>query len=191
MTMIYDNFAEQIKSAVTVLDVCEMYGIELHRGNFVYCPFHNEKTPSLKVYKGKKGFYCFGCGKGGDVITFVQGYLNISYADAVKKLNYDFGLGLPLERKLTMREKYEFQRKEKERQQRLKAKKEAEKRRFDRYQRAYAKWIELDKKIREFKPKNPDEPLDIEFIKALRDKELVEIELEEAESEVMKYESCD
>ena len=188
--MNYSEISAQIKSAVTMPEICEKYGIEISRTGFTVCPFHNEKTPSLKIYKDSRGFYCFGCGKGGDVIAFTQAYFNLSYKDTVKKLNYDFGLNLPLERKMSLREKYEFDRKNKERKRQAEEKKKAEQAKLDRYQKVYAEWIELDKIIRTHRPKNPDEPLDLEFVKALHRKELIEIELEEAESEVMKNEVC-
>ena len=188
--MNYSEISAQIKSAVTMPEICEKYGIEISRTGFTVCPFHNEKTPSLKIYKDSRGFYCFGCGKGGDVIAFTQAYFNLSYSETVRKLNYDFGLNLPLERKMSLREKYEFDRKDKERKRQKEEKKRADQTKLDRYQKAYAEWIEIDKVIRTHRPKNPDEPLDLEFVKALHRKELIEIELEEAESEVMKNEVC-
>lgn len=188
--MNYNEISTQIKSSVTLSEICEKYGIELDRNGFAVCPFHTEKTPSLKVYKNDKGFYCFGCGKGGDIIAFVQGYFGLDYKGAVSKLNYDFSLNLPIDRKMSLREKYELDRKAKERKAVLDKKRADEEAKMHRYQKAYAEWIEIDKIIRTHKPKNPDEPLDLEFVKALHRRELVEIELEEAESEVMKCERC-
>ena len=50
------------------------------------CPFHSEKTPSFTVFRGSQSFYCFGCGAGGDVITFVMRMENLDYMAAVEKL---------------------------------------------------------------------------------------------------------
>lgn len=90
---------EAIKDRVSAVDVCRHYGIDLDRAGFTRCPFHGEKTASMKVYDGRRGYYCFGCHRGGDVINFTQAYFGLSFVDAAKKLNADFGLGLDLEPK--------------------------------------------------------------------------------------------
>ena len=83
---------DDIKERLTMRQVAEMYGLDVNRSGFCNCPFHNEKTPSMKIYE--KGYKCFGCGEGGDIIKFVQKYFNISPIDACHKLNDDFRLGL-------------------------------------------------------------------------------------------------
>ena len=59
------------------------------------CPFHNEKTPSFTVYPENGSFYCFGCGAGGDVITFIRQIENLDYLEAVKYLADRTGLQVP------------------------------------------------------------------------------------------------
>ncbi|HCG33966.1 MAG: DNA primase [Clostridium sp.] len=61
------------------------------------CPFHNEKTPSFTVYPATQSFYCFGCGAGGDAITFLKKIENLDYLDAVKTLAQRAGLQMPQE----------------------------------------------------------------------------------------------
>lgn len=61
------------------------------------CPFHNEKTPSFTVYPATQSFYCFGCGAGGDAITFLKKVENLDYLDAVKTLAQRAGLQMPQE----------------------------------------------------------------------------------------------
>lgn len=85
--------AEQIKQAVPMNKAVEFYGFKLVNGKMC-CPFHSEKTPSFKVYPNDKGWYCFGCGQGGDVISFVQRLFNLDFPAACKKINDDFALGL-------------------------------------------------------------------------------------------------
>ena len=80
----------QIKMAVSVKEAAEYYGLEVNRGNMVCCPFHNDRTPSMKL--NEDYFYCFGCGATGDVIDLVAGLFNMSSYDAAKKLAYDFGI---------------------------------------------------------------------------------------------------
>ena len=84
------NLFESVKAAVTVRQAAEYYGLEVNRGNMVCCPFHNDRTPSMKL--NEDYFYCFGCGATGDVIDFVARLFNLSSYDAAKKLAYDFGI---------------------------------------------------------------------------------------------------
>ena len=80
----------QIKMAVSVKEAAEYYGLEVNRGNMVCCPFHADRTPSMKL--NEDYFYCFGCGATGDVIDLVAKLFNLSSYDAAKKLAYDFGI---------------------------------------------------------------------------------------------------
>jgi len=81
----------QIKMAVSVKEAAEYYGLEVNRGNMVCCPFHADRTPSMKL--NEDYFYCFGCGAHGDVIDLVVKLFNLSSYDAAKKLAQDFGIG--------------------------------------------------------------------------------------------------
>ena len=84
------NLFESVKAAVTVRQAVEHYGLEVNRGSMVCCPFHNDRTPSMKL--NEDYFYCFGCGATGDVIDLVAKLFNLSSYDAAKKLAYDFGI---------------------------------------------------------------------------------------------------
>ena len=81
---------------VTAREVAEQYGISVNRAGFALCPFHGEKTPSLKFFDDG-GFYCFGCHVGGTAIDFTARLLDVEPLEAVKRLNADFSLGLALE----------------------------------------------------------------------------------------------
>jgi DNA primase len=79
---------EQVRSASDIVDVIGSY-VPLKRAgaNFVaLCPFHKEKTPSFNVNPHKQTFHCFGCGKGGNVITFVMEHEGLPFPDAVRRL---------------------------------------------------------------------------------------------------------
>ena len=80
----------QIKMGVSVKEAAEYYGLEVNRGNMVCCPFHADRTPSMKL--NEDYFYCFGCGAHGDVIDLVAKLFNLSSYDAAKKLADDFGI---------------------------------------------------------------------------------------------------
>lgn len=91
--------AEQIKQTVTMKKVAEFYGFNPNRAGYICCPFHGDNTPSLKIYSDNRGWYCFGCSRGGDVIDFVRLLYNLNFPAACKKLNDDFALGLSIDGK--------------------------------------------------------------------------------------------
>lgn len=84
-----------IRNSITMRQVATYYNFHIDSKGFIRCPFHgsgNERTPSLQIYNGFRGFYCRGCNTGGDVIRFVQLYENLSSKDAVKVLAERFGI---------------------------------------------------------------------------------------------------
>lgn len=86
---------DAVKDALTMLEVVRVYGYEPNRAGFITCPFHSEKTASLKLYE--RNFHCFGCGAHGSVIDFTAKLLGLDPLGAVKRLNEDFNLRLPLD----------------------------------------------------------------------------------------------
>ncbi len=92
-----DSFLEQLRANTDIESIISPYVNLRRRGkNLVgLCPFHNEKTPSFTVYPENGSFYCFGCGVGGDVITFVRRMENLDYMEAVKQLADRAGMALP------------------------------------------------------------------------------------------------
>ena len=75
---------DEIKQSVSMHEVVERYGYHPNRAGFISCPFHKEKTASMKIYKDS--FHCFGCGKYGDVLSFVMGMENCDFKTAYKAL---------------------------------------------------------------------------------------------------------
>ncbi len=86
--------ARAIRAQVPMREAAERYGLRPNRAGYIRCPFHNENTPSLKLYD--HSWYCFGCQTGGDLITFVRKFFGFSFSDAVSRINNDFHLGLDL-----------------------------------------------------------------------------------------------
>lgn len=92
-----DDTIEEIRLKNDIVDVISGY-VKLQRKGSSYfglCPFHNEKSPSFSVSPGKQMYYCFGCGAGGNVFTFVMEYENYSFPEAVKFLADRVGVDLP------------------------------------------------------------------------------------------------
>lgn len=89
------NEAETIRNTITMREVADRFGLEVNNKGFCHCPFHSgDNTPSMKIYDGKGGFCCYGCGAKGSVIDFVMLAEKVNFRAAVKRLDYIFNLGL-------------------------------------------------------------------------------------------------
>ncbi len=83
-----DELIEEVRSANDIVDVISGY-VHLQKKGGTYfglCPFHNEKTPSFSVSRDKQMYYCFGCGAGGNVLTFLMQYENFTFSEAMQSL---------------------------------------------------------------------------------------------------------
>lgn len=95
-----EDYFRAIRDANDIISVAQDY-VELKRSGSSYmcrCPFHSEKTPSCSFSEDKQLFHCFGCGAGGDVITFIRNIENLDFMDAVRFLAQRGGLPMPDER---------------------------------------------------------------------------------------------
>ena len=92
-----EELVEEIRSRNNIVDVIGSY-VRLQTKGSSYmacCPFHNERTPSFSVSPGKQMYYCFGCGAGGNVFTFLMQYENYSFIEALRTLADRAGVALP------------------------------------------------------------------------------------------------
>ena len=92
-----EDVIEEVRSRNDIVSVISEY-VKLQRKGSSYfglCPFHNEKSPSFSVSPDKQMYYCFGCGAGGNVFTFIQEYENYSFPEAMKFLAERAGITLP------------------------------------------------------------------------------------------------
>lgn len=158
------NAAGIVKTRLTMQEVAERYGYDVTSKGFMRCPFHAEKTPSMKVYE--KDYHCFGCQEHGDVITFVQKLLGLSFQEALRKIDADFSLNIYGDHTFEELRRSHYQ------QQALKAKREREKREKqrieDEYWAVFDEWKRLDDNHRLYKPKSPDEELHPLFVESLQ-----------------------
>ncbi len=92
-----DEIIEEVRSRNDIVDVIGQYVHLTKKGSnhFGLCPFHNEKSGSFSVSAHKQMYYCFGCGAGGNVITFLMKYDNLTFQEAVKQLADRAGIKLP------------------------------------------------------------------------------------------------
>lgn len=155
---------QTIKDRLTMREVLERYGYEPNNRGFMCCLFHNEKTPSMRIYD--KDYHCFGCGEHGDVITFVQKLFNISFPDTLKKIDIDFGLNLYGDKTFEELRKSHYQ--TKQRQAKMEREKAEREQSNMEYWAAFDEWKRLEDNKRKFAPKTPDEELHPLFIEALQ-----------------------
>lgn len=100
-----DDFLEQLRAACPMETIAGNYVNLIRRGRHYVCncPFHSEKSPSCTIFPDTQSFYCFGCGAGGDVITWVRRMENLEFTDAVKQLAEKSGLQVPNDREADRR----------------------------------------------------------------------------------------
>lgn len=144
------NIANEITDRLTMREIFSRYGFESDRKGNICCPFHREKEPSLGHYSGGKKWHCFGCNEGGSAIDFVMKFFNLSFKQAITKLDYDFNLGLT-GRKLTYLEKEKLRQAENERKRRAEAEKRVRQEKQAVYQDALELWIKNDEITRRYK----------------------------------------
>jgi DNA primase len=161
--MLFDK-VQTIKDRLTMQDVLLHYGYEANRKNFICCPFHHEKTPSMKIFE--KDYHCFGCGTNGDVISFVQQLFSLTFPDALKKIDIDFGLNLYGEHTFDeIRRSHYKQKQIKAEQERKKREKEQSE---NGYWAVFEEWARLDRNKTLYAPKTLDEEWHPLFVEALQ-----------------------
>ena len=99
MVKLSEEFIFRLKSVCDIASIVSNY-LELKqsgRNRKCCCPFHSEKTPSFFIFEETNSFYCFGCGIGGDVITFIEKIENLEYVEAVRFLCKMSGIEFPEE----------------------------------------------------------------------------------------------
>lgn len=180
------DFAAEIKERVTMFDVAERYGFEAHKKHFIHCPFHNEKTPSMKLYEGSKGCYCFGCGYSADVIGFVQKYFNLDFKQTIQKINDDFGLGLPIGQPLSKNQQLSIAKENHKRKQAIEEQKKAYNDTLKAFLDAHSEFIRLSKQGVKYAPQSEIQALHPLFVEYLYKIENAKYNLEIAETELIR-----
>ena len=95
-----DEFLSELRSRVDIEELVGRYTEIRHRGSrtpVALCPFHTEETPSFVIYRENQSYYCFGCGAGGDAITFVKNIERLDYVEAGRYLCERVGMNMPMD----------------------------------------------------------------------------------------------
>lgn len=179
---------ELIKSSVTMEDVCRTYGIEVNRAHKAICPFHQDTKPSMHVYGGSRGWYCFTCHKGGDVIDFVAEYFGLGFQEAMQKISDDFGLGLSVTGQSDPKRTREAMRRAEQRKAEQKRRNQERTRLQTAYDAASSVWVDLDKVLREKAPDGPLDAPDAAWIYAMTHIDQAAYDMEEAAARLYEFE---
>lgn len=154
-----EGYAEIIKERVTAREMMERVGVQVDRRGMAVCPFHGDSDASLKVYRDpRRGWHCYGCHAGGDVIDFAMRWYGLGFKDAVARINEEFALGLPIGEPMTVaqrravREEIERARQERQALQRRTAEAESA------YWAAYDAWLDNERTLQENAPSGLSEP---------------------------------
>ena len=166
------TISAEIKRRVSAVAAGQKMGLNPDRQGYCRCPFHAEKTASLRLYQGERGWHCFGCGAGGTVIDLVMRYNGLKFWPAVIKLDSDFGLNLPLaeEKKRRRPTTIMAARREAFRRQRddefRRIDEEADRALLDAYSTVADLTAVLQQQMRDNRPTGPSEPFNAAFAEA-------------------------
>ena len=181
------DYANEIKSRVSMPEMMGRYGFELNRSGFCKCPLHSEKSGSFKAYPGDRGFSCFGCGAHGSVIDFVMLYFGLNFQDAISKINTDFSLGLPIGERISLRQRREMEHRQRERQEERNREQVERERLEGEYWAAFDVWKKYDTNKREYAPKSPIEDFHPLYIEAIKNIDYASYLLDTAETRLINY----
>ena len=181
------DYAEIIKESVSCRQFAESIGLQINRAGFAVCPFHGDKDASLRIYKGGRGWYCFGCHKGGDVINFASLYYGLDFKGTLRRLNDDFNLGLLKESSETGQNRV-LMAVELARRKALSMQEKRKKQAIEtEYWAVNDKWLDADRRVRDNEPTDMDADFPKEFVDALIDRERFNNKLFGLEMERMTY----
>ena len=181
------DYANEIKSLVSMPELMERYGFSLNRSGFCKCPFHSEKSASFKAYPGQRGYHCFGCGAHGSVIDFVMLYFGLSFKDALAKINEDFSIGLPIGERISLRQRREMEHRQRERQEERNREQRELERLDGEYWAAFDLWQKYDTNKREYAPKSPSEDFHPLYVEAIKNIDYASYLLDTAEMRLRNY----
>lgn len=172
------NIFDIIRESVQMKDVVKKYRLTVNSSGFAVCPFHSEKTASLKIYNGGRGWHCYGCGSGGSVIDFIIKFFNVDKSGAIKIINNDFALNLPLGRSSTYREREILRRRMKEAEKRLTDERKLFNAEKEEYNRIMDEYVWADIIISALKPKTEHDEIHDVYVEAINKKVIAEYMLD-------------
>lgn len=177
------NYAYEIKARVTMTDILNAYGFQLVMGRMP-CPFHNGKDRNFSVMKNR-AYRCWVCGESGDQITFVERYFGLDFQNAIRKINEDFHLGLPISdearRKQSDEARKQAEREAEDRKRQIEGRKKQESELRSRYEDALDAFCSCDTIMTKCRPISPSSGISDVYAWAAKNIDRLWSELKEAE----------
>lgn len=154
--------AAEIRKRLPVKDALYRYGLDFDSKGSAHCPFHSEKTASFKI-KDNIYWHCFGCQAHGDIIDFVIKYFGLEWKEALSRINDDFNLQLPINRRQTVAESLQASKRQRE----LEQERAIKAARIESYESMLDTYAAFDCAIMRLKPKPGDTELNPIYVYAL------------------------
>ena len=162
------NFASIIKERVSSREMLQSVGIHVDMRGMSKCPFHGDKDASLKVYDDiRRGWHCYGCHAGGDVIDFAVMWYGVSFKEAMSKINGAFSLGLPIDDRAEKTDVEAYRKEIEEQKRKREAKQHALDEAENAYWTAYERWLKNESIIASERPQGPFSAMSEAFIYAI------------------------
>lgn len=185
------DIADAVKRSVTARQAAEMLGLNPNPAGFCRCPVHGEKTGSMKLYPGQRGWYCFGCHQGGSVIDLVMACCGLEMIAAVSMLNDEFNLGLPVGHEATREQEEEARKRQAEREaerKRREAIRAEQEKMYDRYCDVGYMIGQYELDAEEYAPKPGEDAFSEKFVKAMMELPVLRDEAERIAVDIFKKE---
>ena len=179
-------YGQEIRDRVSMRDLLASYGFDTTRRGRIPCPIHHGNGKNM-AYTDKR-FQCFVCGASGSVLDFVMQYEGVSLSDAEQLINDRFGLGLPIGRDASDRERNELKRRAEQRRierERIESKR---RRLQNAYDEALSEWVRLDTTVSQKAPEGPLDAPDAEWIEAVKRIDAAAQKLIQTETELAEFE---
>jgi DNA primase len=161
----YTHHAQTINDSLTMPDIIARYIPHTPRNNRIPCAIHG--GVDYNMHYVDYGYYCWVCGEKGGVIQFTQKVFGLTFRDAVEKLNMDFGLNLPIGRRMTLREQRQAEQRRNEVVQKRAEQAKQKQAYEDKYWLLWDEWIRLDNNSRQYGWSDPDGQPDDEYVEAM------------------------
>lgn len=162
------EIADRVRSSISVSQFAESIGLHPDRSGFCRCPFHTgDRTASLKIYKdNRRGWTCFGCHKGGDVINMAMLWYGKDFTDTLHQLDDDFSLGLYGYQ--SMQQRIAARKRQQELIAQQKAAEEERRQADEAFDQSLQDWYNAEWIIHECDPRSMDEEFDPMFVEAVK-----------------------
>ena len=180
------DFAGEIKARVTMPEILSAYVAPVQTHKRIPCPIHHGKDSNFSFKDDS--FKCWVCGASGDVIDFVQQYFNISFKEAVEKINADFSLGLPIGSAMSNEERDRLNKATKSRLEEKRRRDNIRKLLWCQYYAALDRWIFLDQLKRQEAPQTHLDKMTDAYVFACKRIDLAFAAVEDAQIAIAKFE---